>query len=113
MTSNHKRLAASTLLFNVRIAKDEATAQFVLGPVHLAADDAEERLAVDQDLDPILFHGLVKGPRFVDVFEVVRQTAAAPVLDSNPDELWIWLIQKLAEMVHRCWCQAHGSLPRP
>ena len=57
--------------------------QTVLLPVHLAPNDREERLAVDDDLDPVLLDDLVELGRLLDVFEVIRQTGAALVPHPN------------------------------
>src|SRR5699024_7872651 len=75
----------------VGVPEDEALVELVLGPVHLAANDAEEGLAVDEHLDAILLDCLVKGARLVHVFEVVRQPAAAAVSHPNLDELGVRL----------------------
>lgn len=55
----------------VRIAKYEPLVELVLDPIHFAPDDAEQRLAVDQDLYTILLYLLVKSSGFVDIIEVV------------------------------------------
>lgn len=79
----------------VWIAKDKATAQFILDPVHLAPDDAEECLAIDQNFDAILFDRLIEHAGLVDIFKVVCEAATAPVPDPDPDELRIGLVQEL------------------
>ncbi len=58
-------------LTDVRIPEHKSLIQLVFHPVHLAPDDAEQRFAIDQDLDPILLYRLVKFSRFVHIFEVI------------------------------------------
>ena len=74
-------------LTNVGVAEDESLAQLILVPVHLATDDAKQRLAVDQDLHTVLLHNLVELARLLDVLEVVGKARATTVLDSNSDVL--------------------------
>ena len=61
--------------------------QPVLLPVHLAPDDTEQRLAVDQHLHPVLLHHLVEPAGLVDVFEVVAHARAPLVAHADTDEL--------------------------
>lgn len=89
LCSNAERFTTSAFLGDVRIPKHELLRERVLMPVHLRPDDAKERLRVNQHLDPVLLDHLVKLPRLVNVFEVVRQAGASPIADSDPDQLRI------------------------
>jgi hypothetical protein len=84
------------LLTDIWIPEYESLVQLVLHPVHLAANDAEQGLAVDKYLDAVLLHGLVESARLVYVLQVVGQSAAAPVAHANLDELRVWLIKQRA-----------------
>lgn len=59
-------------LTDVRIPEDKPLIQFILHPIHLATNDAEERFAVYQDFHSVLFHSLVERRSFIHVFQVVR-----------------------------------------
>lgn len=78
-------------LTNVGVPEDESIAQLIFVPVHLAADNAEQCPAVDQDLDAILLHDLVEGGRFLHVFKVVCETRATLVFHTNSNKLGVWL----------------------
>lgn len=95
---------------DVGIAKDKSSTQFILHPVHLTSDDAEQGFTVDQDLDSFLLHRLIKGSRLIDVFEMVGEPAAATIFHADPDELRIRLGQELSELSKRRWREAHGGL---
>ena len=75
-----------TSLTDIGVPEVEALVELVLDPVHLGADDAEECLAVDKDLDAVLLDDLVEAPRLGHVFEVVRHARAALVAHADPDE---------------------------
>ena len=87
--------------------------ELVFDPVHLAADNAEESPVVDEDLDAILYHLLIKCACFLDVFQVVCKSAAAFLLDANFYEFGIRLVKKMSELQDRSWSQGHGRLSRP
>ncbi len=78
----------------VRVPEEEALVKLVLDPVHLAADDAEEGLAVDQDADAVLLDLLVERARAVDVLEVVGQPATPAVAHADLDQLGLRLVQQ-------------------
>lgn len=82
------------LLTDIGVPEHESLVQLVLHPVHLAADDAEQGFAIDEDLDAVLLHGFVEGAWLVDVLQVVGQPAAAPVAHANLDELRVWLVKQ-------------------
>lgn len=81
--------------------ENEALVQLILDPVHLASDDAEQGLAVDQYLDAILVDLLVERPRLVHVLQVVRQPAAPPVAHPDLDQLGLGLVQPRPQLLHR------------
>lgn len=83
----------SRRLTDVWVPEDESLVQLVLYPVHLAADYAEQCLAVYEDLDTVLFDRLVKGARLVDEFQMICQPRAASVLNANTDKLRIRLVE--------------------
>ena len=76
---------------DIRVPEHEPLVQLVLDPIHLAPDDTEQSLAVDQHFHPILLHRLVERARSVHVLEMVRQARTPPVLDPYPDHLGLWL----------------------
>jgi hypothetical protein len=45
--------------------------QCILLPIHLTADDGEQRLRVDEHPDPVLFDDLIESARFLHVFKVI------------------------------------------
>lgn len=96
----------------VGIPKNKFLIQLVFCPVHLAADDAEQGLAIDEHLDPVLLDRLVKRTGLVDIFEMVRQAAAAPIPNANFDEFWLGLIQHHAKLLHSRGCEFHGCFSR-
>lgn len=53
---------------DVGVAKHKPLVQFILHPIHLAPNDAEERLAVDENFDPVLFDRFVECAGFLHVF---------------------------------------------
>ena len=83
--------------------EDKLLVELILNPVHLASDDAEERLAVNQDLDTILLDHFVELSWLVDVLEVVGETTAPTVLDSDLDQLWLWLIEQVTQCLDSSW----------
>ena len=86
--------------------------ELVLNPIHLAPDDAEKRLAVDQHPHAVLFHRFVEAARLVDVFEVICKPAAAPIAYPNLNKLWVWLIEQRTQLVDGGRCELHGGLAR-
>lgn len=88
-------LAASALLRDVGVLENESPGELILNPVHLAAEDVDKSLGVDQDLDAVLLNGIIKLARLVDVFEVVCQAGAALALGSNANQLGLRRVQKL------------------
>lgn len=81
------------MLTNVGIREDESLTERILHPIHLAANDAKQGLAIDQDFNAILLNRFVERARLVNVLEVVGQATAAAVLDTHLYELGIWLIE--------------------
>ena len=78
--------------------------QPVLLPVHLAPDDREQRLAVDDDLDPVLLHHLVELRWVLDVLEVVRQARAALVPHAYADHLRGRALEEVLQPLDRGGC---------
>ena len=78
--------------------------QFVLLPVHLAADDGEEGFAVDEDANAVLFYYFVERAWFVGVFEMVGEACAAFVADADADEVGCWAGDEGAEALDGCGC---------
>lgn len=68
-----ERLSTTASLLDVGVVEDKLGAETVFLPVHLASDDAEQRLAVDEHLNTILLDALVESTCFfgLDVLEVV------------------------------------------
>ena len=79
------------VLTDVRVSKDETTAELILDPIHLAADDAEESFTVDENLDSILLDHLVECAGLGHVFEMIGESAATSIAHAHSDELWIRL----------------------
>ena len=88
-----KTVAYLNLLTDIWVVKDKLLVELVLNPVHLTSDDAEKRLAINQDLDAILLYNLVELSWLVHLLEVVCQPAASTVLDADLDQLWLWLVK--------------------
>ena len=84
----------------------EDAPQPVLLPVHLAPDDREQRLAVDDDLDPVLLHHLVELRRLLDVLEVVRQARTALVPHAYADHLRGRALEEVLQSLDRGRCLA-------
>lgn len=82
-------LSASASLLDVGIVEDKLCTEAIFLPVHLASDDTEKRLAVDQHLYAVLLDTLVESACFLglDVFKVVRHAGAALVAHTDTDEL--------------------------
>ena len=82
------RPTAPARLDDVWIVEDKLCREPVLLPVHLGANDAEEGLAVDEDLNAVLLDTLVKLARLarLDVLEMVAHASTALVADSNSDQ---------------------------
>ena len=83
-------------------AQTKDAPQPILLPVHLAPNDGEERLAVDQHLHPVLLHHLVKLARLFDVLEVIRQSCTALVLHAYADHLRRRALEQVAQPLDRC-----------
>ncbi len=98
-------LATSAGFFYIWIVEDKFCAEAVLLPVHLAADDAEERLAVDEDFYAVLLDALVEATCLLrlDVLEVVGHAGAALVADADADHLGARV------GVHECAESKHGG----
>lgn len=58
-------------LTDIGVAENKASAQRILMPVHFTANDAEQGLAVDQNLHTILLDDFVELARLLHVLEVV------------------------------------------
>jgi len=80
-----ERFATPTLLCDVWIPEDELGAQFILQPIHLAPNDAEQGLAINEDLDAVLLNDLVEFTWLVHVFEMICQPRTTSVLDAHSD----------------------------
>ena len=100
-------------LTDVGVPEMEALVELVLDPVHLGADDAEEGLTVNEDLDAVLLDLLVEGARAIDVLEVVGQAAAPAVPHPDLDQLRLRLVQQAAQLLHGRRSQLQRRLPRP
>ena len=68
-----ERLSTAAGFLYVGIVEDKLGTQTILLPVHLTANNAEQCLAVNQDLYTTLLDPLVESTRFFgsDVFEMV------------------------------------------
>lgn len=106
---SQERLATSASFLDVGVVEDEfgrpaaaahisklswvqraaRNSQSIILPIHLTANDAEERLAVDQNCDTILLHLFIKFARLVwrDIFKVITHSSTAFVADANADQL--------------------------
>ena len=102
-----------TSLTDIGVPEVEALVELVLDPVHLGADDAEECLAIDKDLDAVLLDLLVEGAGAVDVLEVVGQAAAPAVPHTDLDQLRLGLVQQRPQLLHRRRRQLQRRLPWP
>ena len=87
-------------LTDVRILEDESLVELILQPIHLRANNAEQSLGINQNLDAILLDRLVKSTSLVHVFKMVRQTRASSVANAQA-----WLQVARAE-------RAGGSQPK-
>lgn len=94
------------------IPEYESLVQLILHPIHLAADNAEQRLAVNQDLDAVLFYRLIEFSRFIHVLEMIRQARTTPVLHSHSYELRFRKCEEFVEMVYCGGGERHGCLAR-
>jgi hypothetical protein len=103
MTRRRKKLT------DIRVLEDEPRTQFILQPVHFTADNAEKRLAVDQDLYTVLLYTFVEGSRFVNVFQVICQARAASVLNSHSYKFRFGLFQEFSQMRHGRGCNGMGA----
>ena len=74
LKSSRENKGGQSELTDIRVPKHEPLIQLVLHPIHLAADDAEQRLTVDQHLHAVLLHRFVERARLVHILQVVRQT---------------------------------------
>lgn len=74
----------------VGVPEHKSLIQFVFYPVHLTADDAEQSLAIDQNLHSVLFYSLIESACFIHILEVICQPRTSSVLDTNPDKLRFW-----------------------
>lgn len=81
------------VLTDIRILEDESRTKLILEPVHFTSDDAEQRLTIYQDLDAVLFHGLIECSRFVHVFQMVCQSTTPSIFHAYPDEFALWLFK--------------------
>ena len=83
----------------------------ILLPVHLAPDNREEGLAVDQDLDPVLLYYLIKLARLLYVFEVVGKAGTALVPHANADHLGCRALQEVSKALNGGRClETHPKL---
>ena len=82
-----ERLSTAATLLDVWVVEDEFGAEGVLLPVHFRADDAEERLGVDDNLHAVLLDDLVEARRLVDIFQMVREPRATLVAHTDAEQL--------------------------
>lgn len=100
------------VLTDVRVPENEPRAQFILQPVHLTSNNAEQRLAVNQHLDTILLDRLIERSRLVHIFQMVGQPAASSVLNTDTDEFAVRRIKESVELRDGQWSESDGSFPR-
>lgn len=83
-----ERFTAAAGFLHVGVVEDELGAEPIFLPVHFRTDDAEKGFAVDEHFDAVLLYTLVKLGRlfWLDVFQMVRHSGAAFVLDTHTDE---------------------------
>ena len=93
----------------VWISEHKSLVQLILHPVHLTANDAKQRLAVNQHLHAILFDFLVKHSWLLHEFEMVGQSATATVPYTNLDQFRGWLVEQLADLLYCSWREVHSS----
>src|ERR1700761_827891 len=67
----------------IRIVEDELGLHLVGLVVHLGAEQEQDRLGVDQDLDALVLDDFVGGANFMGVFDRIGLAGAAAVLDSD------------------------------
>jgi hypothetical protein len=79
---------------NGRTLEHKFGAERVLGPVHLATNDGEEGLGVDENPNIVLDDHLVEGAWLVDILEVIRHARASFVANANADELGFRLLEQ-------------------
>lgn len=96
----------------VGILENKSLVQLVFRPVHLAANNAEQGLAIYEHLDSVLLDHLIKCPGLFDIFQVVRETAASTIPYSNFDEFWLGLVQHRSELLYGRWCEFHRRFSR-
>lgn len=77
----------------VGISKHKSLVQFVLYPIHLTSNDAEQRLAVNKNLHAVLLDLFVERSGLLHIFEVVRQATASTIPYSDFNQLWVRLVQ--------------------
>lgn len=85
-------------LTDIGVAENESSAQLVLMPVHFTSNDAEQSLAVDQNLHTVLLNNFIELSRLLHILEVVSKTRAATVLDTHPNKLRFWLIHQTPKL---------------
>lgn len=105
--------AVRATLTDVWVLEDEALVQLILQPVHLAPDNVQQRLVVDQHLGAILLHLFVERARLVHILEVICQPRASLCLCAYPDELWLGQFEQFAEVRHGRRRELDGCLARP
>lgn len=103
--SSKKRVGELT---DVGISEHKSLIQFILHPIHLTANDAEQRFAVNQNFDAILLHRFVKLPCFVHVLKVVCQARTASVFDPDSYEFRLWEGEEIAELGCSCGSKRYG-----
>lgn len=67
--------------------------QCVLFPIHLTADDREERFRIYKDAYTILCYDFVEFARLVNIIKMVRESSTPLVPDPDADELWCGTVE--------------------
>lgn len=101
-----------TRLTDVRVLEHEPLVELVRQPIHLAPDNIQKRLVIDQNLHTILLHLLVEHRRFINIFQVICQPGAALRPCANPYEFRLGLIEQLSQMRYRSRRELYCSFAR-
>lgn len=94
LSRNTKTLPTPATLGNIRIPKHKPRAQLILYPIHLAPNDTEQRLTINQHLNAGLLYRFIEASRFIHVLQMIRETGAPPVLHPNPNEFGFGLVEQ-------------------
>lgn len=109
---NAKGLATTTLFRNIWVLEHKALIQLVLQPIHLAPNNVQKRLVIDQNLNTVLLYLLVEHGRLIHVLQVISESGTPLRPCTNPYKLWFGLVEQLPQVRHRSRRELYGSFAR-